>query len=159
MTIHFHKTTEVNSLNYVKNPLRSSATLNSESDDKICFFCWLLASLHPCNKNHNNRLTSYRQCFIELKHQGFVFSNWFKCNDIHKLEKLNNFSRKMFDLCFCQDVNKCKHKLINAMNKLIEISKTESEKIIDSLNYKNDYVLTEKLPSFYGKQDNEKIFL
>ena len=48
MTIYFCKTTELNKSNYVKIPLRSSATLNIENDDKYCFLWSILAELHAC---------------------------------------------------------------------------------------------------------------
>ena len=41
---------------YVKIPLRNFAILNTENDDKHCFFRSILAYLHPCNNNHPNRV-------------------------------------------------------------------------------------------------------
>ena len=43
MTIYFHKTGELNGLNYVRVPLRSNAILNVVNNDKYCFFWSLLA--------------------------------------------------------------------------------------------------------------------
>ena len=37
MTVYFYKTGEMNELNYAKIPLRSSAILNIENNDKHCF--------------------------------------------------------------------------------------------------------------------------
>ena len=54
MTIYFYKTGEMNSRSHVKIPLRSSAVLNIENDDKCCFLCSILAKLHPCNNSHPN---------------------------------------------------------------------------------------------------------
>ena len=53
-------------LRYVKLPPRSSAILNIENNDKDCFLWPILAYLHPCNKNHPNKDSSYRQFFNEL---------------------------------------------------------------------------------------------
>ena len=39
MTVYFYKTGEMNGLSYEKIPLRSSATLNFENNDKY-FFLW-----------------------------------------------------------------------------------------------------------------------
>ena len=52
MTIYFYKTGEMNGRSYVKIPLRSSAVLNIENDDKYCFLWSILAKLHPCNNSH-----------------------------------------------------------------------------------------------------------
>ena len=56
MTIYFYKTGELNGSNYVKLPLRSNSILNIENYDKFCFIWSILASLHPCNNNHPNRV-------------------------------------------------------------------------------------------------------
>ena len=39
MKISFYKTTELNGTSYVKIPLRTSAILNVQNNDKYCFFC------------------------------------------------------------------------------------------------------------------------
>ena len=106
MTIYFYETNEMNGSNYVKVPLRSNAILNVENNDKYCFLWSILASLHPCNNNHPNRISNYKQYFNELNIQGFDFSNGFKCSDVHKLEKLNNLSINIFELNFYHDKNK-----------------------------------------------------
>ena len=38
MTVYFYKTVELNGSNFIKIPLRSSAILNIENNDKYCFF-------------------------------------------------------------------------------------------------------------------------
>ena len=48
---------------YVKIPLRSSAILKIENDNKYCFIQSILAGLHPCSKNHPNRVSNCRQNF------------------------------------------------------------------------------------------------
>ena len=55
-TISFYKTTKMNRSGYVKLPLRCSAILNFRNDDKYCFFWSILASLHPFDDSHPNRL-------------------------------------------------------------------------------------------------------
>ena len=56
----------------------------------IVFFRSILASLHPCENNHPNRVSRYKQYFIELNINGSDFTNGFKCSDVHRFEKLNN---------------------------------------------------------------------
>ena len=58
LTIHVYKTCELNGSNYVKILLRSNAILNIENNDKHCFIWSILASLHPCNNNHPNRVSN-----------------------------------------------------------------------------------------------------
>ena len=103
-----------------------------KKNDKYCFIWSILASLHPCNNNHPNRVSNYKQNFDELNIRVFDFTNGFKCSDVHKFEKLNNLSINIFELNFYRDQKKWKHKLIP-----IEISKNESDKVIDLLIYKN----------------------
>ena len=145
MTIYFYKTNEMNGSNYIKIPLRSNAILNVENIDKYCFLCSIFASLHPCINSHPNRVSNYRQYFNELNIQGFDFSKGFKCCDVHKFNELNNLSVNIFELNFYQDHNQWKHKLIP-----IEISKNNSDKVIDLAIYKNYYVLIKKLDVFLG---------
>ena len=61
MTIYFYKTTEMNGSNYIKIPLRSNAILNVENNDEYCFIWSILAYLYPCNNNHPNRVSNYKQ--------------------------------------------------------------------------------------------------
>ena len=93
----------MNGLSYVRNPLRSSAILKVENDDKYCFLWSTLADLRLCINNHPNRVSSYRQYFNELHIDAFDFTNGFSCSDVHKLEKLNNLSINLFELGFHQD--------------------------------------------------------
>ena len=136
MTIYFYKTNEMNGSNYVKILLRSNAVLNIENNDKYCFLGSILSYLHPCNNNHTNRVSNYRQYFDELNIQGFDFSKGFRCSDVHKFNELNNLSVNIFELKFYQDQNQWKHKLIP-----VEISKNNSDRAIDVAIYKNHYVL------------------
>ena len=144
MTISFYNTGNMDGSSYVKIPLRSSAILNIKNNDKYCFLWSILAYLHPCENNHSDRVTNYKPYFNELNIEGFDFSNGFKCSDMYKFEKLNNLSINIYELGFDQN----KYKLIP-----IEISKNESDKIIDLLIYKNHYVLIKKLNVFIGKRD------
>ena len=152
MTIYFYKTTEMNGSNYIKIPLRSNAILNVENNDKYCFLWSILAYLHLCTNNHPNRVSNYRQYFNELNIQGFDFTNGFKCSNVHKFNELNNLSVNIFELNFYQDQNQWKHKLIP-----IEISKNNSDRIIDLAIYKNHYVLIKKLNTFLG--DHNRNFI
>ena len=152
MTIYFYETNEMNGLNYVKIPLRTNAILNIENNDKYCFLWSILAWLHPCINNHPNRVSNYRQYFNDLNIQGFDFTNGFKCSDVHKFNELHNLSVNIFELNFYQDQNHWKHKLIP-----IEISKNNSDKVIDLAIYKNHYILIKKLDVFLG--DHNKKFI
>ena len=152
MTIYFYKTNDLNGSNYTKIPLRSNAILNIENNDKYCFIWSILAYLHPCNNNHPNRVTNYKQYFDELNIQDFDFTNGFKCSDVHKFNEINNLSVNIFELNFYQDQNQWKHKLIP-----IEISKNSADKVIDLAIYKNHYILIKKLDVFLG--DHNKKFI
>ena len=152
MTIYFYKTTELNGSNYVKIPLRSNAILNVENIDKLCFLWSILAYLHPCNNHHPNRVSNYRQYFNELNIQGFDFTNGFKCSDVYKFNEVNNLSVNIFELNFYPEQNQWKHKLIP-----FEISKNNSDRVIDLAIYKNHYVLIKKLDVFLG--DHNKKFI
>ena len=152
MTIYFYKTSEMNGSNYIKIPLRSNAILNVENNDKYCFVWSILASLYPCTNNHPNRVSNYKPYFNELNIIDFDFTNGFKCSDVHKFNDINNLSVNIFELNFYQDQNIWKHKLLP-----IEISKNNSDKIIDLAIYKNHYVLIKKLDVFLG--DHNKKFI
>ena len=65
MKISFFKTTELNGTSYVKIPLRTSAILSIQNNDKLCFIWSILASLHPCENNYPNRVNNYVQFFNE----------------------------------------------------------------------------------------------
>ena len=145
MTKSFYNTGNMDGSSYVKIPLRSSAIVNIKNDDKCCFIWSILASLYPC-ENNPNRVSNYEPYFNELNIEGFDFTNGFKCRDMYRFEKLNNLSINIYELGFDQN----KHKLIP-----VEISKNESDKIIDLLIYKNHYVLIKKLNVFIGKHDSK----
>ena len=70
---------------------------------------------------------------------GFDFTIGFKCSDVQKFEKLIKLSIIIFELNFYEYKDKWKHNLIP-----IEISKNESDKVIDLLKYKNHYALIKK---------------
>ena len=97
MEISFYKTTELNGTSYVKIPLRTSAILNIQNNDKLCFIWSILASLHPCQNDHPNRVNNYVQYFNELNFQNFDFTNGFKCSDVHKFIELNNLSVNIYE--------------------------------------------------------------
>ena len=77
-----------------------------KKNDEYCFIWSILASLHPCNNNHPNRVSNYKQYFVELNIQGFDFSYGLKCSDVHKFNELNTLSINLFELYFYQDQNK-----------------------------------------------------
>ena len=152
MKIEFYKTGELNGSSYVVIPLRSNALINIKNDDKFYFTWSRLASLLPCDNDHPNRISNYKQYFDELNIEGFDFSNEFKCSYVHKFEKLNNSSINIFELIFHQNKNKWKPNSIP-----IEISENDSNRVIDLLIYKNHYALIKKLNVFLG--DYHEIFL
>ena len=117
------------------------------------FIWFILAGLHPCCDNHPNRVSNFKQLFNELINKGFGFSYGFKCNDVHKLNELNKLSVKFFEINFYQDQNKWRHKLIP-----IEVSKNNSDRVIDLAIYKNHYILIKNLNVFLGDH-NRKIYL
>ena len=146
MKISFYKTTELNGTSYVKSPLRTNALINIKNNDKYCFIWSILASLHPCENDHPNRVNKYIQYFSELNFQSFDFTNGSKCSDVHKFNELNNLCVNIYELKFYQDGDKWKHNLI-----LIEISKNKSDRIVDLLIYKNHYALIKKINVFLGE--------
>ena len=148
MKISFYKSTELNGTSYVKIPLRSNANLNIQNNDKYCFIWSILASLYPCENTHPTRLNNYSQYFNELNFQSFDFTNGFKCSNGHEFNELNNLSVNIYELNFYQDGDKWKHNLIP-----IEISKSESDKIVDLLIYRNHYALIKKLHVFLGNHN------
>ena len=145
MTKYLYKTGELNGSNYVKTPLRSNAILNIENSDIYCFIWSILASLHPCSNNHPNRVSNYKQYFDELNTQGFDFGYGLNCNDLHRFNELNNLSINIFEINFYQDRKKWRHKLFP-----IEISKINSDRVIDLAFYKKHYTLIKKLDVFLG---------
>ena len=81
-----------------------------------------------------------------------IFTNGFKCSDVHRFIELNNLSVNIYEINFYQDGDKWKHNLIP-----IEVSKNESDNVIDLLIYKNRYALIKKLHVFLG--DHNKSFV
>ena len=72
--------------NDVKIPLRNSATLNFQNDDKYCFLWSILAQLHAIAESKNGlatRVSNYRQQFDGLNIHDFDFTNGFECSDGH----------------------------------------------------------------------------
>ena len=98
MTQSFYKTIELNGSNYVKISVRSSAVLCIENGDKFYFLRLILARLHPCGNSQSNRVSKYRQKFVEIRIDGFDIAYGFECSDVHKIEKLKHVSMKMFEL-------------------------------------------------------------
>ena len=72
MKIGFYKTGGLIGSSYIKLPLRSNALINFQIDDKFCFIWLILASLHPCDHDHPNRVSNYKQNFDELNIDCFV---------------------------------------------------------------------------------------
>ena len=94
-----------------------------------------------------NRVLNYRQNFNELTIQGLDFSNGFKCNDMHKFERLNNLSINLYELNFYQDSYKWKYKLIH-----IGTSENNTvNRVIDLLICRNHCALIKKLNVFNGE--------
>ena len=112
--------------------MRSNAILNIENIDKYCFLWSILTYLHPCNNNHPNTFSNYKQYFDELSIIGFDFTNGFKCSDVHRFNELNNLSINIFQKIFHQDQNKWRHKL-----NPIEISNNNSDGVNNLGIYKN----------------------
>ena len=82
----------------------------------------------------------------------FDFTNGFRCSDVHRFEKIGNLLINIFELNFYQDQDKWKHTLST-----IEISNNdESDRVVDSIIYKNHYALIKKLNVFLG--DHQKKF-
>ena len=128
--------------------MRSNAILNIENNDKYCFIWSVLAFLHACENSHPSRIKNYLHYFNELNFQSFDFPNGFKCSDVHRFNELNNLSVNIYESIFYQDGDKWKHNLIP-----IEISKNESDKVIDLLIYKNHYALTKKVHVILGNHN------
>ena len=152
MEIRFYKTRELNGSSYVKIPLRSNALKKIKKIDNYCFIRSILASLHPYENDHPNRVSNYNQYFNDLNFQSFDFTNGFKSSDVHKFIELNNTSVNIFELKFYQDKNNWKYNLIP-----IEISRNESDRVVEILIYKNHYALIKKLNVFLG--DHHKDFI
>ena len=64
MTIYFYESSEMNGSSYMKIPLRFSAILNTQNDDKGCFVWSIYANIHAVadsRKGHAARVSNYRQ--------------------------------------------------------------------------------------------------
>ena len=147
------RTDELNDSSYVKILLRPKAVLIMEKNDNYCFLRSLLASFHPCKNDLPNSVSNYKQQFDELNIEGFDFGNGFRCSDNLKFDKLNNLSLNVFELHFYQDKNNWNNNLTP-----IEISKNdESDRVVDSIKYKNLSALIEKLNVILG--NHKQIFL
>ena len=142
----------MNGSHFVKIPLRSNAILNIENNGKYCFIWSILASVYRCKNKQPNRVSDYKHCFKELNIQVFDFTNAFKCSDVQKFNELNNLFINIFELNFYQDQNRWKHKLIT-----VEISKKNSDRVIDLAIYKNLYNLLKNLDVILG--DHNKKFI
>ena len=86
----------------------------------------MLDSLHPCDNDHPNRVSNYKQYFDELNIEGFDFTDGFRCSDVHRFEKLNNLSINIFGLNFYQDKNKWKHNLLPTIELSFSLSASKS---------------------------------
>ena len=64
---------------------------------------------------------------------------------MHEHEEIKNLSLNIFELKFNQDLNKCKDNLIPN-----EISKDESDRIVELVFFENHYALIKKLRVFSG---------
>ena len=58
MTLCFYQTDILNGSNDIQIPLRSSAILRIEKDDKHCFLWIILVYFSPYNNNHPNRVSN-----------------------------------------------------------------------------------------------------
>ena len=67
---------------------------------------------------------------------------------MHRFEKLNKLSININELNFYQDGDKWKHNSIPT-----EISKNESDRVVDLLTYKNYYALIRKVQVFLGNHN------
>ena len=131
--------------------MRSNALINFKNTDKYSFIWSILSSIHPCDNDHPNKVSNYREFFDELYIESIDFTIGFRCSDVLNFEKLNYLSINIFELNFYQDENKWKHNLSP-----IEICKNDSSNVIDLLIYKNHYALIKKVNVFLG--DHHKNF-
>ena len=106
MIVYFYKTGELKVSNYDKISLRSNAILNFGNNAKYCFIWSILASFHPCNNIHPNRVSNFKHYFNELNIKSFDFSYGFMCNDVHRFIVLNNLSIVIFELNIYHDHTK-----------------------------------------------------
>ena len=102
---------------------------------------------------HPIRFSNYKQYFNEINIEGFDFTNGVKCKDMHRFEKLNNLSINKFELNSYQDKNKWKHKILPN-----EISKNESDRVIDLLIYRKHFALIKKIKCVF-RRSSQKVYL
>ena len=132
---------------------RSSSLSKNKNYDECCFLWSILAKLHPCNNDHPNRVSNYRQNFNALNIECFDFSKGFKCNDVQTFEKVSILFINIFELNYYLDQIEGKHKLFP-----IEVSRNETDRVVDLQIYRTHYVLIKKLIVFLGKQVCRFIF-
>ena len=85
LKISFYETTELNGSSSVEIPLRTSAILNIQNNDKYCFIWSFLASLYPCENSNPSRVNNYIQYFNEINFQNFDFTNGFRSGDCSQI--------------------------------------------------------------------------
>ena len=83
-----------------KNTSQVNIFSNNENDDKYCSIASILASLHPCENTHTDRISIYRQKFNEINLERFDFIDAFKCSNVKNFEKIYSLSIKNFELSF-----------------------------------------------------------
>ena len=132
MRIRFCKTRILKGSSNVKSFSRSSVLLNIENTDKKYFIWSILAHLHPCENSYPTTVKNFRLLFIQLNVQGLDFTNKLKSSLVQKFEKMNNLFFNNFEFTFYRDQSKWNHHSIP-----IQISKNESDIVVDLLFYKN----------------------
>ena len=85
ITRYFFNATEMNGWSHVLIPLKNSAILNIQDEDKYCIIWSLLAQFHPIAESENGhptRVSKYRHYFNQLNIQGVDFADGFECSDV-----------------------------------------------------------------------------
>ena len=100
-----------------------------------------------------NRLSSYEKYFNELNFDLFIFSFQFECSDIYEFRKVITLFKNFFNLRFYPVRNEWKHKL-----NLIEISKNNSEKVIDLMICKNLCIPIKEVTCVFRYENIFKMF-
>ena len=120
--------------------------INSDSSGQSWFF-FILQQIQKLQ--HPKKVSICRQYFDELHIQGFDFSHGLKCNDVHNCEKLNNFSIQIFQLKYYKEsYGVYRNRIVP-----VKISKNNSDRVVDLLLYRNQYILIKTLHVFLGKHD------
>ena len=99
--------------------------------------------MHPRQISHPKKVSNSGQKFDNLNIQGFDFIDGFECSDVHEFRKLIDLSINKFEICYHQDRNKWKQKLIPNI-----INLKKSYRIVDLLIYKNHFVPIKNLHRF-----------